>query len=273
MTGRFAGRVVVITGASRGIGAPTALALAKLGADLALVARTVDAREDIGGSLAETAAAVREHGVRCLAVGADLGDPADRAAVVPTVIAEYGRIDVLINNAAAAIYGSPVTYSDKRRRLTMEVNFFAPFELTQAMIPPMVERGEGWVVNLTSGAATHKTGPPFDNPIETGVYGASKAALDRMTNAMGVALYGTGVRVNSVRPRAAVLSEGANILVGGVLRPDQIEPMDTMVAAIRALCDCPADRTAGSYISGDLLAEITAAEIAAAAPNAPGSEG
>ena len=252
------GRVAVITGASRGIGAATAVAMAEQGADLALVARTVDARDDIGGSLAETAAAVRQHGARCLTVGADLGDPADRATIVPTVIAEYGRIDVLINNAAAAIYGSPTTYSDKRRRLTMEVNFFAPFDLTQAVTPPMVERGEGWVVNLTSGAATHKSGPPFDNPVETGIYGASKAALDRMTNAMGVALYGTGVRVNAVRPRAAVLSEGADVLVGGMLRPDQIEPMETMVGAILALCDCSADRTAGSYISGDLLAEIAA---------------
>ena len=151
-------------------------------------------------SLTATASAVQGYGGRCLTVGADLGDPADRATIVPRVIAEFGRIDVLINNAAAAIYGSPVTYSDKRRRLTMEVNFFAPFDLTQAVIPPMVERGEGWVVNLTSGAATHKPGPPFDSPLETGIYGASKAALDRMTNAMGVALYGTGVRVNAVRP-------------------------------------------------------------------------
>lgn len=258
MTVRFAGRVVLITGASRGIGAAAALAMAAEGADLALVARTVDRRDDIGGSLTAMASAVQGYGGRCLTVGADLGDPADRATIVPRVIAEFGRIDVLINNAAAAIYGSPVTYSDKRRRLTMEVNFFAPFDLIQAVIPPMVERGEGWVVNLTSGAATHKPGPPFDSPLETGIYGASKAALDRMTNAMGVALYGTGVRVNAVRPRAAVMSEGADILAGGVVRPDQIEPMGTMVAAILALCDCPADRTAGSHISGDLLAELAA---------------
>ncbi len=270
MTGRFNRRVVVITGASRGIGAATAVTMARHGADLALVARTVNPRDDIGGSLAATAAAVTEHGGHCLTIGADLGDPADRATIVPTVIAEYGHIDVLINNAAAAIYGSPVTYSDKRRRLTMEVNFFAPFDLTQAVIPSMVERGEGWVVNLTSGAATHKSGPPFDNPLETGIYGASKAALDRMTNAMGVALFGTGVRVNSVRPRAAVLSDGADILAGGVLRPDQIEPMETMVAAILALCDCPADRTAGSYISGDLIAEIAAAIAETTAPASAG---
>ena len=82
---------------------------------------------------------------------------------------------------------------------------------------------------------------------------ASKAALNRITNGLGAELYGTGVRANTVEPRAAVLTEGADALVGGRLRPDQIETLEQMVEAVVALCDCPADVTGRSFVSLDLL--------------------
>ena len=91
--------------------------------------------------------------------------------------------------------------------------------------------------------------------VEIGLYGATKAALNRLTNAMGVSLYGSGIRVNAVMPRAAVLSEGADVLVGGLLRPDQMEPMETMVESVLALCDCDPDCTGRVFVSVDLLAE------------------
>src|SRR5438445_607139 len=69
-------------------------------------------------------------------------------------------------------------------------------------------------------------------------------------------LWGTGIRVNTIEPRAAVLSEGADALVGDRLRPDMIEPMETMVEAVLALCDCPVERTGGIHVSLDLIAEL-----------------
>jgi NAD(P)-dependent dehydrogenase (short-subunit alcohol dehydrogenase family) len=122
----------------------------------------------------------------------------------------------------------------------------------------MRDAGEGWIVNLTSAAARPSAGPPFvlgPQGSTIAVYGASKAALARLTNGLGAELHGTGIRVNAIEPRAAVMSEGAAQLVGSTLRPDQIESMEEMVEAVVALCDCPADLTGQSVVSLDLLAE------------------
>ena len=87
------------------------------------------------------------------------------------------------------------------------------------------------------------------------MYGASKAALNKLTNALAAELHGRGVRVNSIEPRAAVMSEGAEALVGSTVRADQIEPMEAMVEATLALCDCDPDDTGGIHVSLDLLAQ------------------
>jgi citronellol/citronellal dehydrogenase len=254
---RLAGRRALVTGASRGIGAAVARRLAAEGADVALVARTLDAHPTLPGSLRETAAAVEAHGRRVAVVVADLSDPEDRDRVVPEAVAGLGGpLDVLVNNAAAAIYQPLLDYPLRRRRLTFELNVHAPLDLAQAAVPAMVERGEGWVVNLTSASAKHTPGPPYpaDGLRSTiGIYGASKAALDRVTNALAVELEGTGVRVNAVEPRMAVLSEGASVLVGHLLEEDAVEPMEQMVEAVLALCDCEPDLTGGIHVSGQLL--------------------
>ena len=254
---RLAGRRALVTGASRGIGAAVARRLAAEGADVALVARTLDAHPTLPGSLRETAAAVEAHGRRVAVVVADLSDPEDRDRVVPEAVAGLGGpLDVLVNNAAAAIYQPLLDYPLRRRRLTFELNVHAPLDLAQAAVPAMVERGEGWVVNLTSASAKHTPGPPYpaDGLRSTiGIYGASKAALDRVTNALAVELEGTGVRVNAVEPRMAVLSEGASVLVGHLLEEDAVEPMEKMVEAVLALCDCEPELTGGIHVSGQLL--------------------
>jgi NAD(P)-dependent dehydrogenase (short-subunit alcohol dehydrogenase family) len=113
-------------------------------------------------------------------------------------------------------------------------------------------------VNLSSGSAKHWAGPPFDMGAQGStitMYGASKAALNRMTNGLAAELHGTGIRVNTVEPRAAVLSEGAAELVGSTLRPDQIESMEEMVEGTIGLCDCPEDVTGRITVSLDNIAE------------------
>ena len=256
MMQRFAGRCAIVTGASRGIGRAVAIQLASEGADVAIVARTVEPGTKISGSLNETAEQIRGTGSRCVVIGADLSDSDDRARIVPEAIEGLGHVDILVNNAAAAIYQSPATSSLKQRRLSMEVNYQAPADLMQALVPHLGGAGEGWIVNVTSSAASPAVGPPFEVNVEIGLYGATKAALNRLTNAMAVSLYGRGIRVNAVMPRAAVLSEGADVLVGGLLRPDQVEPMETMVESVMVLCACDPDCTGRLFVSLDLLAEL-----------------
>ena len=111
-----------MTGASRGIGRAVAVQLASEGADVAIVARTVEPGAKISGSLNETAERIRGLGSKCIVIGTDLSDSDDRARIVPEAIEGLGHVDILVNNAAAAIYQSPTTYSLKHRRLSMEVN-------------------------------------------------------------------------------------------------------------------------------------------------------
>lgn len=252
---RFAGRRVLVTGSSRGIGAGIAERMAAEGADVVLTARTLDQHDHLAGSLNDTAERLRTYGGRVGIVVADLTDPSDRARIVPEAAeALGGHIEILVNNAAASIQKPLDGMSVKRRNIMFEVNVNAPLDLALAAVPGMRAAGEGWIVNLSSASANLWPGPPApfeQSAINIGAYGASKAALNRITNALAMEVYGTGIRVNTVEPRAAVLSEGAAAIVGDILRPDQIEPMEAMVEGTLYLCDCPPDVTGQITVSLD----------------------
>lgn len=258
MTGRFSGRTAVVTGASRGIGAALAERLAAEGADVLVVARTADRHDHLDGSLSETIDRCRRHGAGTAeALVADLSDEHSRERIVPRALEYFGgRLDVLVNNAAAAIYQPVLGYPLRRRRLTFEVNVHAPLDLAQAAVPAMVERGEGWIVNVSSATARYEHGAPAEppsDPLHLGIYGASKAALNRLTVALAAAVAGSGVRVNTIEPRSGVATEGAMALVGDSLGATNLETMEEMVEATLMLCDCPSDWTGGVHVSLDLL--------------------
>jgi NAD(P)-dependent dehydrogenase (short-subunit alcohol dehydrogenase family) len=255
--GLVAGRRAIVTGSSRGIGAAIAERLAFEGADVALVARTLEEHDHLAGSLSTTLEKLLASGRLAVAVAADLSDPRSRSTIVSRAEqALGGPVDILVNNAAAAIYAPLSSYPAKRRQITFQVNVEAPLDLAQAVLPAMIERGEGWIVNLSSATARIPE-RLADNPSATtmAVYGASKAALNRLTVGLAAELLGTGVRVNTVEPRAAVLSEGAAALVGDRLDPSQIESMEQLVEAALYLCRCDADVTGRITVSLDLLEE------------------
>lgn len=256
---RLAGRRALVTGASRGIGAATAQRLAAEGADVAITARTAERHPTLPGSLRETADRLQPFGGRVVVLVADLTDAEERSTIVPRAAEGLGGpVDILVNNAAAAIYQPLVEFPLARRRLVFEVNVHAPMDLAQAVLPAMLAQGEGWIVNVSS-ATARPWPPPFELGslgATTGVYGSSKAALNRLSNALAAEVAGTGVRVNTIEPRAAVMSEGAEVLLGGPLRPDQVESMEEMVEAVLALCDGPPERTGRAYVSLDLLAQL-----------------
>jgi short-subunit dehydrogenase len=191
-TARFAGRRALVTGASRGIGAGIAERLAAEGADVALTARTLEAHDHLSGSLLETRRRLARHGTNVAVVVADLTNETDRARIVPDAVAALeGPIDILVNNAAAAMYAPLTEFPLKRRRIIFEVNVHAPLDLTQAVVPAMCAAGEGWIVNLSSGAARQWDGPPYELGPQGStltVYGASKAALNRITNGLAAEL-------------------------------------------------------------------------------------
>ncbi len=226
---------------------------------MAITARTLEHHPTLAGSLRETAARLSRYEGRVIPIVADLTDPEARAMIVTKAVTGLdGPIDILVNNAAAAIYQPLLDFPLRRRRLIFEINVHAPLDLAQAVLPAMLEVGEGWIVNVSS-ATAWPWEPPFRLGVlgsSTGVYGASKAALNRLTNALAVEVVGSGVRVNTVEPRAAVMSEGAEVLVGAPLSEDQLESMEEMVEAVVALCECPPERTGRTHVSLELLDEL-----------------
>ena len=263
--GQLEGRVALVTGASRGIGAGIAQRFAAEGAAVAVTARTLDAEPDapLAGSLRETVATIEAAGGRALAVQADLADADDRARVVPQVVSELGAVDVLVNNAAAAFYLPTAEIPLRRRRLTFELNVHAPIDLAQAVLPAMRANGAGWIVNISSATSKPPKGPPFDPGFKLGftstVYGASKSALERLTTGLAAEVYSDGVAVNSLAPVAAVRTPGADALVGDVLdaNPEIVEPLELFVEAALALAVAdPRSLTGRICYSRPLLDEL-----------------
>src|SRR4051794_13241362 len=211
----------------------------------------MEEHEHLAGSLARTLERIHSRGGQAVPIVADLNDAGDRGRIVPEAVAALGGpVDVLVNNAAAAMYGPVASMPLKRRRILFEVNALAPLDLAQDTLPAMVERGEGWIVNLTSATAR-----PGANPTMA-LYGASKAALNRMTVGLAEELAGTGIRVTGIEPRAAVMTEGAEALVGDSLSEHQIESLEAMTEATVALCACPTALSGRIWVSLDLIAEL-----------------
>jgi NAD(P)-dependent dehydrogenase (short-subunit alcohol dehydrogenase family) len=248
----------VVTGASRGIGAGIAQRLAADGADVLLVARTLDQGDQLPGSLRETQALCEKFGTRIATLAADVSDDQARAEVIPRAKDLLGGpVDILVNNAVAAIAAPITEVSAPQQRIAYECNVIAPLTLAQAVIPDMRAAGAGWIVNLTSAGARLHQGPPFylgpqGSTME--LYGTTKAALNRITSGLAGDLDRTGIRVNAVGPRVAVMSEGFEALIGDQLPRELFESIEEIVEAVVALCDCPPEVTGQVLESLDLIA-------------------
>jgi NAD(P)-dependent dehydrogenase (short-subunit alcohol dehydrogenase family) len=271
--GECDGRVALVTGASRGIGAAIAGRLAEEGAAVAVTARTLEAhptlfgtlddRPTLPGTLNDVVASLKAHGSKAVAIRADLTDDDARARVVPAVEATLGPVDILINNAAAAFYAPTAELNLRRRRLLFELNVHALVDLAQDVIPSMRAQGRGWIVNISSATSRHPKGPPFDPGIKLGarstLYGATKAALERITTGLAAEVYDDGIAVNSLAPVAAVRTPGAEAHLGTLLddRPEIVEPIDLIVEAAVVLATCdPATVTGRVVYSRPFLREL-----------------
>jgi NAD(P)-dependent dehydrogenase (short-subunit alcohol dehydrogenase family) len=200
-------RVVIVTGASRGIGRQVARALARHGTKVAVAARTVEPHARLVGSVGETVAQIEAEGGDALAVPCDLADPEQLGGLVETTVAHFGGVDVLVNNAADT-QGSaaPVDeYPLESWRRQFDVNVHAPFVLTGLVVPHMRERGGGVIVNITSsqGDLQAPVEPSDDGPIRLGTllgYATTKAALNRLGNALAPMLRPDNIAVVNLDP-------------------------------------------------------------------------
>ena len=183
--GELAGRVALVTGAARGIGRAIAIELAGAGANLLI---TSAASAEPGARLSAELGSER-----CRYVQADLRDPAAAEHLVDSALQLWGRLDILVNNAAVSVSKLLVSSSDAELADVMEVNLAAAFRLMRAAARPMLLHHSGAIVNVSSLAA-QRAGRG------QGLYAASKAALEALTRAAAVELGRKGIRVNAVAP-------------------------------------------------------------------------
>lgn len=195
------GRVAIVTGASRGVGAATAIALGAAGARVACAARATDAAPlPVPGTVDGTVRAITDAGGEAIAVPTNLADDADVVAMVTRTEAEWGAVDILVNNAAITFPGD-LDLPMKRHDLVFAVNLRAPLIAIQAVVPGMRARGSGTICNVSSLAALNY----FPTQM---AYGMSKIALEHMTVSLAAQLRGDGIAVNTFRIDVPVASEG-----------------------------------------------------------------
>jgi len=179
------GKVVLITGASRGIGRAVALRLAQAGARVVVSSRKLD-------SVQAVAAEIEAAGGHALAVQAHVGQPDDVTALVARAIEAYGRIDITVNNAATnPHFGALLTADDSQWDKIMDTNAKGAFRVCRAVVPHMEAQGGGKIVNLSSVAGLRPS-PGM------GLYGIAKAALIMLTQQLAMELGRANIQVNAI---------------------------------------------------------------------------
>ncbi len=251
------GKIVIITGASRGVGKQAALDFAKRGANVVLAARTVEANSALPGTIGETLKQIEVLGGQAIAIATDLAKEEDLKALVDAAVKRFGGVDILINNAAATtgdIWGKSFLDLTRDEWLyQFAVNVHAPFTLTQLVVPIMEKRGGGRIINLSTGS-----GEVFRQPEELpkldavgkfslavpGYY-ASKRALDRFGNCMAPEFHAKNIAIIGMHP-GLVATELVAIRVKNAGLDDSVAVPMTVPARMLvyfAACENPMEYT------------------------------
>ena len=248
--GKLDGNCAVVTGASRGIGQAIAELFAEQGAKVICAARTLKEGDHmLEGSLARTVELIRDQGGEATAVAADVSEEAECLDLLQQAKAAYGPVDVLVNNAALNYYIATIEYPTNRWIRAFRINVHAPFILSKAVLPDMIDGSGGAIVNIGSGAAIGPGRGPYEDQVARGgvMYGATKAALERFTQGLAQEVSEHGnISVTCVSPSRVVPTPGTvyHKLVDGMDDP-RGEPPSMMAQATLLLATEAVERVNG----------------------------
>ncbi len=238
--GELAGRVSLVTGASRGIGRAVALALAERGSDLALASRRREALEAVAGECAS-------RGARARAVALDLADDASVKAAVEEVLREFGRVDHLVNNAGVTADGLLLRMKREDWDRVLRVNLSGAFEVTRAILPAMVKARYGRIVNISSVVGL------MGNPGQAN-YCAAKAGLIGFTKSLAREVASRQITVNAVAPgfidtdMTRAIADGAREKMTALIPLGRLGTPEDVAAGVSFLLGPGA-----AYVTGEVL--------------------
>jgi len=272
--GRLAGRVAIVTGASRGLGRAMAERFAAEGAAVVVAARSEAVWDErLPGTIHEVAETIRAQGGQALAVRCDVGRDEDLVRLAAEAEAAFGVVDLLVNNAALTVPGGPGWVSSSSRpagrpadgeaarradtRLAgvpgilemslagyqrhFQVGLFAAYRLMQLVLPGMIEKGRGAILNISSDASRRPAEGPYAKDTPSFIaYGGNKAALEHLTRGVAAQVARYGVTVNSLSPSRAIDTPG--------------QPAEEFAeAAVRLALEAPAERTGWNAYTQEVL--------------------
>ena len=254
-------QVAIVTGASRGIGAEIARLFAREGASVVCAARTEkEGQHFLPGTLQATVKDITDAGGKAVAVAVDLSKAEDCQRLVDAARKSFGRVDVLVNNAAVNWYVPIKDFKMNHWQAMLAVDLTAPFVLAQLVMPEMIERRRGAIVNISSGASRGPgAGPTYAiKPRGGTVYGTVKAGLERFTQGLAHELFEYNIAVNSLAPNKVVPTPGTlhHKLVESMDDP-RGEPPELMAKAALLLATADPKKLTGRIAySQDLLKEF-----------------
>jgi citronellol/citronellal dehydrogenase len=257
-------KVAIVTGASRGIGEALAIRYAMEGAKVVVSARTVNEGDhSLEGSIQSVVDRITAAGGDALGVRADLAISEHRENLIKQAMDHYGAVDILVNNAAVTYFTPVLDFKKKHFDLMLEVQVYAPFHLSQLVLPSMIERKSGWILNISSHAALH---PEKDSGGRGGtVYGICKAALERFTTGLAAEVYTKGIGVNVISPGLVATPGVVHHKLITEETKDRVVPVENMAeACLRLSYGDPTALTGKITYAVDMIEEFNLTPVALA---------
>jgi NAD(P)-dependent dehydrogenase (short-subunit alcohol dehydrogenase family) len=257
--GSLAGKVALVAGASRGIGADIARSLGQAGAKVAVAARTeVQSDPRLPGTIHSVTQEIRDGGGEATPVLMNLRDHESIAAAVAQVVETYGRLDILVNNAAIYVPGTLETVQPRHIELSWQVNLRGPILTMREAIPHLRAAGGGHILNLSSRGAIFPGPGPYEPGREPGgfdiFYGPEKSFLEHFSQRQAMALAPDNISVNVLAPNGLILTPGAKFAGNDRENPDlDFETAEAMAKAAVWICGQPVSEYTGNIVYDEEL--------------------